>query len=272
MYVFCLFLSRQLHKYKMESSSVYDNRRKSSCATIVPPIDSKYNARKASLIPLKINTTGAKNLFYDTGSMTEISPTTIVSYKDEQEQSNQEPDQTWVQRLKQKLKLNKPTKHDQDNNYSKTAHAQEKQHQHNNQSSRVVRHSYSDPRLSPGSTAVGDDEEQQGYFSAIPTEKTKRTPRGWIAAVLMIVFGALIAITFVLVGLGKAFSGSSNIASIQNNSTITNATTTSASSIAHGKSPSLELPIVTSSLSIAETVLTVTKSITLIHKPTVTSS
>lgn len=264
----------------MESSSVYDNRRKSSCATIVPPNHSKYNARKASLIPLKINTTKTRNLFYDTGSMTEISPTTVVSYKGEQEQSNQEPEQTWIQRLKQKLKLNKPTKKDKNGNYFKTAHAQEKQHQHNNQSSRVVRHSYSDPRLSPGSTAVGDDEEdeeQQGYFSAAPTKKTKRNPRGWIAAVLMIVFGALIAITFVLVGLGKAFSGSSNIASIQNNSTITNATTTSASSIVHDKSLSLYLPTVTTSLPInqtliTETVLTVTKSVTLVHKPTVTSS
>jgi hypothetical protein len=264
----------------MESSSVYDNRRKSSCATIVPPNHSKYLARKASLAPLKINTAGAKNLFYDTGSMTETSPTTVVSYKEEQGQSNQKPDKTWVQRLKQKLRLNELTKNDKNNNYSKTVNAQQKQHQHNNQSSRVVRHSYSDPRLSPGSTAVGDDdddEEQQGYFSTVPTKKTKRNSRGWMATILMIVFGVLIAITFVLVGLGKALSGNNNIASVQNNSTITNATTTSASSIVQDKSSSLDLPTVTTSLLInqtliAETVLTVTKSVTLVHKPIVTSS
>lgn len=71
---------------------------------------------------------------------------------------------------------------------------------------KVVRHSYSDPRLSPGSTAVDDDSERhiggEGYFGVMA--KKKRSPRGWIAAVMMIVVGALIAITFVLVGLGKA--------------------------------------------------------------------
>ncbi|KAI8078499.1 hypothetical protein BDF21DRAFT_494221 [Thamnidium elegans] len=73
---------------------------------------------------------------------------------------------------------------------------------------KVVRHSYSDPRLSPGSTAVGDDdEERHGYFGMI-VEKKKRSPRGWVAAVMMILVGALIAITFVLVGLGKALDPS----------------------------------------------------------------
>jgi hypothetical protein len=72
-------------------------------------------------------------------------------------------------------------------------------------SDRVVRHSYSDPRLSPGSTAVGDEEDSHrlSYFTVLDKKK-KRSTRRWLVAALMILFGALIAVTFVLVGLGKA--------------------------------------------------------------------
>ncbi|EPB91377.1 hypothetical protein HMPREF1544_01698 [Mucor circinelloides 1006PhL] len=252
----------------MESSSTFDSRRKSSCATIVPPTHSKYNARKASLIPLKINTAGTKNLFYDTGSMTEISPTTKVSFKGSQEQQHKP---SWIhKKLKLiKLKIKKTTTTESSSQFGNT-HQQEKQQQqqHPHQSSRVVRHSYSDPRLSPGSTAVGDDdEEQQGYFSAMPKKTTKRTPRGWVAAVLMIVFGALIAVTFVLVGLGKALSGSSNVASVQSNSTttaISNATSTTAT--VTDQKVTIYLPTVTPSASSAEATVTVTKAIALVHK------
>lgn len=249
----------------MESSSTFDSRRKSSCATIVPPTHSKYNARKASLIPLKINTAGTKNLFYDTGSMTEISPTTKVSFKKSQEQQHKP---SWIHKLKLIKSKIKKTTTESSSQFGNT-HQQEKQQQqqHPHQSSRVVRHSYSDPRLSPGSTAVGDDdEEQQGYFSAMPKKTTKRTPRGWVAAVLMIVFGALIAVTFVLVGLGKALSGSSNVASVQSNSTtaISNATSTTAT--VTDQKVTIYLPTVTPSASSAEATVTVTKAIALVHK------
>ncbi|KAI7895769.1 uncharacterized protein EV154DRAFT_594406 [Mucor mucedo] len=94
---------------------------------------------------------------------------------------------------------------------------------------KVVRHSYSDPRLSPGSTAVGDDDSEQhigGYFGGMA--KKKRSPRGWVAAVMMIVVGALIAITFVLVGLGKALDNHES----SKTTTIQVVTVTSTSSIA----------------------------------------
>ncbi|GAN01919.1 hypothetical protein MAM1_0013d01356 [Mucor ambiguus] len=248
----------------MESSSVFDSSRKLSSTTIVPPAHSKYNPRKASLIPLKINTAGAKNLFYDTGSMAEISPTTVVSFNEAAQ--DQQPKSSWIYTLKNKLKLKTTTENS--SQFANTQHPekQQQQQQHSHQRSKVVYHSYSDPRLSPGSTAVGDDdEEQQGYFSAVPTKKTKRTPRGWVAAVLMIVFGALIAVTFVLVGLGKALSGSSNVASVQSNST-----TTTISSAANttptvtDQSISVYLP--TASVSNIEAIVTVTKAIALVHK------
>ncbi|CAO3623775.1 unnamed protein product [Mucor fragilis] len=245
----------------MESSSVFDSRRKSSSATIVPPAHSKYNARKASLIPLKISTAGTKNLFYDTGSMAEISPTTVVSFKEAAQ--DQQPKPSWIHAFKQKLKLKKTTT---ENNvhFADTQHPEKQHRQHPHQSSRIVHHSYSDPRLSPGSTAVGDDdEEQQGYFSAVPVKKTKRTPRGWVAAVLMIVFGALIAVTFVLVGLGKALSGSSNVASVQSNSTTTATASTTSSTVAAVTDQHLSM---SASVSNTEATVTVTKAIALVHK------
>ncbi|KAL9537619.1 hypothetical protein MBANPS3_011611 [Mucor bainieri] len=226
----------------MESSSVFDSRRKSSSATIVPPLaHQKYNARKASLIPLKINTAGTKNLFYDTGSMAEISPTTVVSFNEVEQ--NQQPKSSWIDTLKKKLKLKKAT-----TERNSIQFPEKMQQQHLHQNSRVVRHSYSDPRLSPGSTAVGDDdEEQQGYFSAMPTKKSKRTPRGWVAAVLMIVFGALIAVTFVL-----------------SNSTTATTTTTSTTAAATDQHLSVYLP--TASASNTKATVTVTKAVALVHK------
>ncbi|KAI8641890.1 hypothetical protein BD408DRAFT_417281 [Parasitella parasitica] len=254
----------------MEPSSAYDDRRKSSCATIVPPSHSKFNARKISLIPLQINTSGTKALFYDTGSMAEISPTTVVSFKKEQAQNTQESRDTWIRKIKLKLKLEKCPKNTDKGIHFNNSHTQEKQHQQNDQSSRVVRHSYSDPRLSPGSTAVGDDdEEQEGYFTSVSRKKSKKTPRGWIAAVLMIVFGALIAVTFVLVGLGKALGGNSDAASIQSNSTRTPSSkiaTHSGISVATSKFLASPTSIPSLSSSPKEAVVKVTKAIALIHK------
>ncbi|CEP18342.1 hypothetical protein [Parasitella parasitica] len=256
----------------MEPSSVYDDRRKSSCATIVPPSHSKYNARKASLIPLQINTSGPKSLFYDTGSMTDISPTAVAFNNEEQVQNIQETEGTWVQKLKLKLKLKKSTNNTEKDVDFNNAHSREKQHEHNSQSNRVVRHSYSDPRLSPGSTAVGDDdEEQQGYFSRASRKKAKQTPRGWVAAVLMIVFGALIAVTFVLVGLGKALGGSGNAASIQTNSTITPSSKTLPSSsiaIATSQRSGPLTAIKSLSSNPQGIILIVTKAMTLVHRVT----
>ncbi|CAO3666076.1 unnamed protein product [Rhizopus stolonifer] len=48
------------------------------------------------------------------------------------------------------------------------------------------------------------DEEKSGYFHIEPKEKAKSSPQGRMIAVLMISFGALMALAFVLVGLGKA--------------------------------------------------------------------
>lgn len=198
--------------------------------------------------------------------MAEISPTTIVSFN-ETAQQDQQPKSSWIHTLKQKLKLKKATA-EKNVQFAEAPHPEkQQQHQHPHQSSRVVRHSYSDPRLSPGSTAVGDDddEEQQGYFSAKPTKKTKRTPRGWVAAVLMIVFGALIAVTFVLVGLGKALSGSSNVASVQNNSTAT-PSTSNATSPAAAASATVTDQNQHSVVSNIEATVTVTKAVALVHK------
>ncbi|KAK4515322.1 uncharacterized protein ATC70_010266 [Mucor velutinosus] len=247
----------------MESSTVFDSRRKSSSTTIVPPAHSKYNARKASLIPLKINTAGANNLFYDTGSMAEISPITVVSFKEATQ--DQHPKPSWIHTLKDKLKLKK-TKTKNNSQLEDKQHPEKQHRQHSHQSSRIVRHSYSDPRLSPGSTAVGDDddEEQQGYFSAVPTKKTKRSPRGWVSAVLMIVFGALIAVTFVLVGLGKALGGSSNVASVQSNSTTTTSNATSTTATVTDQNKSMHLP--TAPVFNTEATVTVTKAIAFVHK------
>jgi hypothetical protein len=221
----------------MESRSTSNKyQRKSSCATIVPPNHSRYQARKSSLIPLRINTEGTQNLFFDSGSINEISPTTIVSIPEEQgtTQQQEQPEQikeTLFQKLKQKFKGNafissktSTTTTEKNLEYYKKKHSLEQQH-------RPIQHSYSDPRLSPGSTAVGDDEEEHhgGYFGiSLPQKKLKRSPRGWIAAVLMIVFGALIAITFILVGLGKALGGNGHEASTLSNS---NQTTTTSSSV-----------------------------------------
>jgi hypothetical protein len=217
----------------METSTSNEYQRKSSCATVVPPSHSRYQARKSSLVPLRINTAGTKNLFFDSGSMNEISPTTIVSIPEEvttaEQHISDQPEQkteSFFQKLKQKLKRNitSSTTTEKNLEYYKKKHALEKQH-------RPVQHSYSDPHLSPGSTAVGDDEEEHhdnSYFGSQPQKKSKRSPRGWIAAVLMIVFGALIALTFILVGLGKALGGNGHISSIQSNS---NQTTSNNSSL-----------------------------------------
>lgn len=160
-----------------EVSSHYD--RKSSSATVMPTKGTK-KVPGALRIDCKPN-----NEFYDTGSMKDTDPP---------------PDRSLMASIKiipstilHRFKLDSVEKQTDYPNSGSTG--------------KVIRHSYSDPRLSPGSTAVGDDddEERQGYFGA--TTKKKRSPRGWVAAVMMIVVGALIAITFVLVGLGKALDG-----------------------------------------------------------------
>ncbi|KAI8888186.1 hypothetical protein K501DRAFT_268078 [Backusella circina FSU 941] len=103
-------------------------------------------------------------------------------------------------------------------------------------SDKVVRHSYSDPRLSPGSTAVGDEEDSHrlSYFTVLDKKK-KRSTRRWLVAALMILFGALMAVTFVLVGLGKAASHqasppTSSSSSVQAQSSVTIASTLQPSS------------------------------------------
>ncbi|KAG1441849.1 hypothetical protein G6F56_011307 [Rhizopus delemar] len=48
------------------------------------------------------------------------------------------------------------------------------------------------------------DEEKSGYFHIEPKEKAKSSPQDRVIAVLMISVGTLMALAFVLVGLGKA--------------------------------------------------------------------
>lgn len=200
--------------------NTYD--RNLSCATTADSKDKK------SSISLRIdcNDTGKVD-FYDSGAMNNISSITIVPSKQNSSMFNKPKpltSQPWLNSIRSILckvllcfktapkKANTSTivttSSDSCSEELHDTYTGNKGKQSQNISEthvgKIVRHSYSDPHLSPGSTAVGDDdEERQGYFSTIP-EKRKRSPRRWIAAVLMIVVGALIALTFVLVGLGKA--------------------------------------------------------------------
>lgn len=177
--------------------------RKSSSATVMPP-----KGIKKTPAPLRIDCKG-KNVFYDTGSMKDTDPP--------QDQSLMASIRTIPSAIFYKFKNNLNVSEKSTDYPTKAGPSSV---------GKVIRHSYSDPRLSPGSTAVGDDddEERQGYFGA-PTKK-KRSPRGWVAAVMMIVVGALIAITFVLVGLGKALDGNEPINSKQQTTTTTVSTST----------------------------------------------
>jgi hypothetical protein len=207
--------------------------RKSSCATVVPPT------------PLRINckNTGP-DAFYDTNSMNDTSPTIIASsrknlpkynnFVSSSSQSVQEQKsfvKSAIKNLMRKLK----------GNHAAAAatvdyHTQRKLGQEDvkdlTSNNKVIRHSYSDSHLSPGSTAVGDDEDEErnGYIGPVRPVKKKNTPRGWIAAVLMIIFGALIAVTFVLVGLGKALGGNTSSVANAQQEAASNSTTTALSS------------------------------------------
>lgn len=221
----------------MDSIEYDNNRRKSSCATVVPP--QKQN-RKLST-PLSINCKdNGRSAFYDTGSMTDMSPTTAVSSKRHLPVFPEEPVNTsLLSSIRNKVLgvFSRRNSTDEERTISrastqceKTASQQESippaklgnsTSEHSRSS--TFRKNLSDPSFSPGSTAVegDDDEERQGYFGF--SSKKKKSPRGWVAAVLMIVVGALIAVTFVLVGLGKALGGSNTAANVQ--------TTTSSASV-----------------------------------------
>ncbi|KAI9278089.1 hypothetical protein BY458DRAFT_554096 [Sporodiniella umbellata] len=51
---------------------------------------------------------------------------------------------------------------------------------------------------------TSEDEEKSGYFQITPEEKPKISAQGRMIAILMISFGTLIAIVFVLIALGKS--------------------------------------------------------------------
>ncbi|KAI9267152.1 hypothetical protein EDC94DRAFT_19341 [Helicostylum pulchrum] len=212
-------------------------------------------------MPLRIDCNDtSKSAFYDTGSMNDLSPTTAVSSKRGLSILNhnspsppppppQPRDQSLLDSIKcipssileffyKKVSQEAPKEtstFEKSVNYSKGNKGKQSQNSSSAHVGKVVRHSYSDPRLSPGSTAVGDDdEERHGYFGVV-VEKKKRTPRGWVAAVMMILVGALIAITFVLVGLGKALEP--NTSQHTSNATTTTTTTTTTSSSLHSVTP-----------------------------------
>ncbi|KAI9334798.1 hypothetical protein BD770DRAFT_451455 [Pilaira anomala] len=199
--------------------NTYD--RNLSCATTA---DSKDKKPSISL-RIDCNDTG-KAEFYDAGTMNNISSITTVPSKQNSSMFNKPKsptNQSWLNSIRlipckvllcfktAPKKANTSTTVTTSDSCSEELHdtyrgSMGKQSQNSSEThvGKIVRHSYSDPHLSPGSTAVGDDdEERQGYFGIIP-EKKKRSPRRWIAAILMIVVGSLIALTFVLVGLGKA--------------------------------------------------------------------
>lgn len=220
----------------MESIEYNNNRRKSSCATVVPP--QKQN-RKLST-PLSINCKdNGRSAFYDTGSMTDMSPTTAVSSRRHLPVFPEEPINTsLLSSIRNKVLgvFLKKNNTDEEQTLSRASTQCEKTAsqqgtipaKHGNSTSEhsrssTFRKNLSDPNLSPGSTAVGcdDDEERQGYFGL--SSKKKKSPRGWVAAILMIIVGALIAVTFVLVGLGKALGGNNTAANAQ--------TTTSSASL-----------------------------------------
>lgn len=232
--------------------------RKSSCTTIVPsPPAALAAVERKACIPLTINcNNGGSNTFYDTNSRNDVSPTTIVSSKRNSPIYNDNLAPS-TSRLLQKEKKNffkstiksllhkwrgsvdKGTTTASSTTTDTTLKAtyldihnrkleeRQEENEKNSSTNKVIRHSYSDSHLSPGSTAVGDDEERNGYFGPIrSTNKKKKTPRGWVAAVLMIIFGALIAITFVLVGLGKALGGNTNSVTNAQQKVASNSTTT----------------------------------------------
>ncbi|ORE07074.1 hypothetical protein BCV72DRAFT_335405 [Rhizopus microsporus var. microsporus] len=77
---------------------------------------------------------------------------------------------------------------------------------------------YHDPNISPCSTAVAD--EEKGYFHIHAAQKIKKTPRGRIAALVMILFGFLIVIVFIIMGLGKATESNEDSIDSMQNSTV----------------------------------------------------
>ncbi|KAG0175626.1 hypothetical protein DFQ28_006611 [Apophysomyces sp. BC1034] len=79
-----------------------------------------------------------------------------------------------------------------------------------------------DPRSSPASTVIAD---KTNYFQPQPSQKKPSTQK-WIIAVLMVTFGSLIGISFILIGLGKAL-GTRKVANQQ--ASLTNASVANAS-------------------------------------------
>ncbi|KAI8376217.1 uncharacterized protein BYT42DRAFT_605844 [Radiomyces spectabilis] len=67
------------------------------------------------------------------------------------------------------------------------------------------------PMLTPGTPGA------TSYFPPVspPNEVPKPSPRRWMTAVLMISVGTLIALTFIMIGLGKALSGNNQPVSTQ---------------------------------------------------------
>lgn len=222
----------------MDSIEYDNNRRKSSCATVVPP---QKGNRKLST-PLTINCKdNGRGAFYDTGSMTDMSPTTAVSSKRHLPIYPEEPSNTSILTSIRNRVLgvfSKKNNTDEERTISRASTQCENtnpqqgtgsvkhgnttsEHSHSSTFGKNTKQ-FSDPNLSPGSTTVecDDDEERQGYFG-FSSSKKKKSPRGWVAAILMVVVGALIAVTFVLVGLGKALGGNNTIASPQTTTTKT---------------------------------------------------
>ncbi|GAA5816752.1 hypothetical protein MFLAVUS_010284 [Mucor flavus] len=232
--------------------------RKASCATTI-----HSKGRKMSM-PLRIDCNDTnKSAFYDTGSMNDLSPTTAVSSKrDLSILNNNSPSPPRNRSLLDSIKYipssilhfffkkgsqETPKESDASTfeksvNFSKGNKGKQSQNSSSAHVGKVVRHSYSDPRLSPGSTAVGDDdEERHGYFGVV-VEKKKRSPRGWVAAVMMIIVGALIAITFVLVGLGKAIGPNTNASQHTSNATTTSSSFHSVTPVMTSSQSSSTLP------------------------------
>ncbi|KAI8053131.1 uncharacterized protein B0P05DRAFT_561714 [Gilbertella persicaria] len=146
-----------------------NNGRKSSSATIVPPpeINSHSNNNlKLSLPPLKINTNTNPTSVTLNHITTSCKP---IHY---------------LQKILERLK----------NKRSTELYKQEQ----------TTQNSFHD--LSPGSTAIEDEEGQcdRYYTTASPITPQKRTLKAWTTAVLMIIIGIFIGVTFVFMGLGKA--------------------------------------------------------------------
>ncbi|KAI9314853.1 hypothetical protein BX666DRAFT_2113679 [Dichotomocladium elegans] len=78
------------------------------------------------------------------------------------------------------------------------------------------------PSSSPAMTAV------EGYITEYNTpSKHRRTTRSYLAALLVIIIGTLLALTFILIGIGKALSSSSATGKSNNDDSFNSSTITS---------------------------------------------